>query len=112
MRPADVRLIPPGLDGSSSIPPSDQLNALSRGGAVTAGPFELRHLCFNIQRWQSSAQGTLGRPSGRQKARPPSISPEARFVHLECPAAHDRDSGHQLRRPLRHTVTTPLNQEP
>jgi hypothetical protein len=40
------------------------------------------------------------------------ISLAARFVHPECRAAHDRDSGHQLRRPSRHTVTTPLSREP
>jgi serine protease Do/serine protease DegQ len=40
------------------------------------------------------------------------ISRVARFVHLVCPVAHDRDSAHPLRHPWRHMVTSPLNQAP
>jgi hypothetical protein len=48
----------------------------------------------------------------RQKPDLLSVSLEARFVHLECRAAHDQDSAHRLHRPWRHMVTSPLNQEP
>jgi len=83
-----------------SLTPRDRLGLVLRDGRqnIDGQPVRLREI-----------DGFRGR---RSDGFSPSISLEVRFVHLECRAAHDRDSGRLLRRPWRHTATIPLSQEP